>query len=592
MILQALYEYYQRKSNSDKSSIASEGFEKKEIPFIIVIDKDGNFLDLQFTGDSQNKKGKSFSVPKSIGRPGKNGWQIAFLLWDHYGYVLAHPKSKSEKDVQTALKQNKSFVEKILSLPDNIKNEEKIQAIIKFYENKQNSLVFKHQIWQDCEKVKGCYLSFRIARDLEIIPEQSYIKMYIEATLGEEKEDNTKGKTACLITGKRASIKRLHTAIPIGAESATKLVGFQVNSGYDSYGKEQGFNAPVSEAAESAYTTALKVLIKSEKNKYIISDSTFVFWSEKESEFTDDFASFFRDTRKDDPDYNSRAVRNLYESLHTGKLNDQSGNKFFLLGLCPANRARISVRFWKAGTVLDFAKKIRKHFDDLEIVKGEKDREYFGLAQLLKATALSYEQENIPPNLSGDMIRAILEDMPYPATLLNNCIARIRAEQSKKDKAGRLIRNVTSIRAAILKAYINRQIRYYNKQERSLTMSLDYENKSPAYRLGRLFAILEKIQEDASGGNLNTTIRDRFYSSASSSPSTVFPLLIRLKNAHLKKLSEGKKINKEKEIGEIMDGIPTILPSHLNLNDQATFAVGYYHQRQSFYQTKQDKKGE
>jgi CRISPR-associated protein Csd1 len=568
MILQALHDYYLRKSADPDSGIAPEGFETKAIPFLIVIDLEGHFKDLQATGDKTHKKGKQFLVPKGIGRAGKNAWKTAYLLWDHFGYVLAHPKGETQKDKDAAKKQNKTFVNKIRNLPDDIKKMPEVQAVLKFYEHDEKKKVFQRPSWGECTKINGCNLSFKIVGDRLIVPEKEFVASYISSNQ-DKGEDKNQGR--CLITGNKTTIQTLNTATAIiGSKSGAKLVAFQKNKGYDSYGKEQGFNAPVSIAAENGYTTALKALLSSENNQYILSGSTFVFWSEMPNDFENDFSLFFKDPPKDNPDKSVQAVKNLYEALHTGKLNEQEKARFYLLGLSP-NAARISVRFWKMGTVKEFAEKIRQHFDDLEIVKGKADREYLALGQLLRATALEYKSENIPPRLGGDMIRSIVEGSVYPTTLLNNCMNRIRAE-----------RHVTRARAAILKAYINRQIRIYKKGEKELLMSLDRENQSQAYRLGRLFATLERIQENAQPG-INTTIRDSFYSSASSNPSSAFPLLMRLKNAHLNKLKPGQKLNYEKKIGEIMDGISPIMPAHLNLNEQATFAVGYYHQKQSFY---------
>ncbi len=602
MILQALHEYYLRKAADSQSVIAPEGMERKEIPFIIVIDAQGNFIDFQDTRDStedngkKTKKGKSFLVPKSVGRSGKNSWQTAFLLWDHFGYVLAHPKSESDKDREMAHNQNTTFINKIKELPDNVKNQPEIQAVLKFYEKDEKHEVFEHQNWKDCAKISGCNMSFKIAGDRDIIPEKEFISSYIRENLtnnkiegnsNQERPEN-KNQLCCLITGKKSHIAELHTATAIfGAKSGAKLVGFQKNSGYDSYGKEKGFNAPISVSVESAYTTALKELIKSENNKYLLCGSTFIFWSEKQTDFENDFSIFFDPPKnQDDPDKAVKAVKSLYEALHTGKFNDQEKNYFYLLGLSP-NAARISVRFWKRGTVKDFAEKIKQHFDDFQIIQRDGNIAYFPLRLVLQNIALNEKDDKIPPNLAGDMVRSIIEGLPYPAILLNSCINRIRAEQSRKNKNGKPVDNVNCIRASILKAYINRQIRrdrFYNKREKELLMSLDRENKSISYRLGRLFATLEKIQKDASSRNLNSTIRDRFYSAASSSPASVLPSLIRLMNtAHFKKLNRGQQINYDNEICEIMDGIPPKMPAHLNLNEQATFAVGYYHQKQSFY---------
>lgn len=163
---------------------------------------------------------------------------------------------------------------------------------------------------------------------------------------------------------------------------------------------------------------------------------------------------------------------------------------------------------------------------------------------------------------------------------------RIRAEVSRKDQNGKALMNVTRPRAAILKACLNRFNRFYYKSEKEVTMALDRSNVNTEYRLGRLFAVLEKIQEEANPG-INATIRDRFYGAASATPITVFPQLLKLKNHHLAKLNPGRKVNFEKEIGEIFDAVKDELPAYLTLNAQARFAVGYYHQRQDFFKKKE-----
>jgi CRISPR-associated protein Csd1 len=267
-------------------------------------------------------------------------------------------------------------------------------------------------------------------------------------------------------------------------------------------------------------------------------------------------------------------VKSLYEAIHTGKLT-QSNERFYVLALAP-NAARISVRFFRQGRVKDFGEKIKQHFDDLEIVRGPRDPEYLSLYRILTSTALGYDMTNVPPNLAGAVIESILDGTPYPMTLLHQAMRRIRAEQ-----------NVTRARAAILKATINRFNRIHNKHEKEILMALDASNTNPGYRLGRLFAVLEKIQEEAQPG-INTTIRDRFYGAASTSPVAVFSQLLKLKNHHLAKLEHpGRRVNFEKLIGEIMSGIAEF-PAHLTLNDQAYFSVGYYHQRQDFFTSKKD----
>jgi len=573
MILQSLYDYYERKATEPESNIAPIGFEWKEIPFLIVIDKDGNAVRLEDTREKVGKKliGKKFLLPQSLGRSGSKAWATTFLLWDHYGYVLGHPKSDKEKDRDMAQKQLGAFIDKLQSLPDAIKRDEGVSAVLRFYEKEEYQKVFTFDNWQECAEINGCNLSFRLEGETKLILSRDAIKEYqtSQALVPDEQEQY---EALCLVSGKFGIVQRIHdsTAIP-GGQSTGKLVGFQRNSGFDSYGKEQGFNAPIGKYAHAAYTTALNTLTKSEANSMLVGDATTVFWAEKPCELEQSIPLFFSQPPKDDPDKGIRAVKQLYESIESGKLATESQNRFFVLGLAP-NAARISVRYWLTGTVQEFAEKIKQHFDDLEIVRGEKDEEFFSLHKLLSHTAFEYKISNVPPKLPAAVAKAVLEGIPYPVSLLHGCMRRLRAEQ-----------HVTRIRAAILKACINRYNRFHHKTEKEeITMSLDKTNMNPAYRLGRLFAVLERIQSNA----LNVeTIRERYYGAASSTPVTVFPKLIKLKNHHLAKLDERNRTFFERLIGEILDGLDGSgeMPRQLSLNEQARFAIGYYHQRQDLF---------
>jgi len=588
MILQALYEYYQRKAADPDSKIAPMGYEWKEIPFIIVIDKEGHFINLEDTryGDGSHKRAKAFLVLKTRGRTGSKASENANVFWDHWGFVLGQPKEKDDKKsneqlLKDAQKQKTTFIDQVKRFSEKYPDNIQFQAVSKFYTHKQFEELIVHENWKDCYKISGCNLSFRLSGEIGIVAEHPDLINEIKTSLENEKNGmsiNSDG--ICLISGERAPIAVLHSATPVpGGKSGGKLVGFQKNSGYDSYYKEQGFNAPVSKKAEDAYTTALNVLLgKDSKSKFKISDTSVIFWAQKQIDFEGQFSFFFNASDKDDPDRNAREIKALFESVHTGKLNTDGDTSFYILGLTP-NAARISVRFWRTGKVIDFATHIAKHFEDMEMVRSKNDeKEYFTIFNLLSNVSFGYKIDNVPPNLTGKIIESILDGSKYPDTLQQQCIRRIRAEQ-----------HVNRIRAAILKAYLNRKNEIDNNtNEKPIIMALDSDNKNQGYLCGRLFAVLEKIQEDAQPG-INATIKDRYYGAASSTPVTVFGRLLSLSNHHLAKLGRGSKTYYEKMIQEIMTGIISNgLPAHLSLDDQSRFAIGYYHQRQDLF-SKKDK---
>lgn len=583
MILRALYDYYQRKAADPESNIAPQGFEWKEIQFIIVIDYQGNFINLEDTrsGDGRQRRAKSFLVLKTKGRPGSKASEVANVLWDHWGYVLGQPKDATEKAQSDGIRQNMTFITQIKNLSTKYPDNNQFAAVCKFYEHEEAiHALLHHENWNECYRIPGCNLSFRIVGEANIVAEHDDLVKELDLNVEFDNGVNTStAKGICLITGKKSPIAILNSATPIpGGKSGGKIVGFQKKSGYDSYYKEQGLNAPISKSAEDAYTTALNVLLsKDSKNKFKLADTSVIFWSQKECFLENQFSFFFSVPPKDDPDQSIREVKALFEAIHTGIFNTEGDTSFYILGLAP-NAARISIRFWKMGKASDFATNIAKHFKDLEIVRSKKDeKEYFSLFNLLSNVSFEFKVDNIPPNLVGKVIESVLEGTKYPDTLQQQCIRRIKAEQ-----------HVNRIRAAILKAYLNRKIKTYITNEKIITMSLDFDNTNQGYLCGRLFAVLEKIQEEAQPG-INTTIKDRYYGAASSTPITVFGRLLNLSNHHLAKLSSSSKTYYQKMIQEIMTGIKSNgLPAHLSLDDQSRFAIGYYHQRQDLF-TKKEK---
>ncbi|ULA58348.1 MAG: Type I-C CRISPR-associated protein Cas8c/Csd1 [Nitrospira sp.] len=595
MILQALYDYYQRKPD-----LPREGFESKEVPFVIEVSKIGSVVQIEDTRslDGKKKRAKNYLLPQAA----KKSVNVAAnMLWGNAEYVLGLPDEKKladrkgkgkEGDYGDRLKDmHTAFVDAIKALPKGVQADEGVRAVLKFIDQtKPADLERFGEIWKEIRSTNP-NMTFRLQGDLELVCQRpSVINALNEAT------SEKGGDGICLLTGQKVKIERLHPLIKgvWGAQtSGANVVSFNLPS-FTSWGKEQGDNAPVGEKAAFAYTTALNYLLARDSRQRIqIGDASTVFWADKASSLEDQFADLFGEPPKDDPDRNARAIKSLYEAPKHGIAPiDDVQTRFFVLGLSP-NAARIAIRFWHVGTVAELARNIQQHFDDLEIIHPEFEMPYLSVFRLLLASAVQGKSENIPPNLGGDVMRAILAGNPYPTILLQGVVRRIRAEQSKRDeRTGKLMQNVTHARAALIKACLNRQGRSLKIAQKEVAVSLDFTNCNSGYRLGRLFAVLEKTQEEANPG-INSTIRERFYGSASATPLTAFPILMKLKNHHIAKLENpGRKINLERLIGEIMEGVNDF-PAHLSLADQGRFAVGYYHQRQAFFsKTTEIKQGE
>ena len=371
-----------------------------------------------------------------------------------------------------------------------------------------------------------------------------------------------------------------------GSQAIAKLVAFQVNSGYDSYGKKKCGNAPISSAAEFAYSTALNTLLaKDSHNKFMVGNRTFVFWASANDRVSDIAEqSFFdllgftsKDESEDDPNAKIENARKVFMAIYSGKLNTTLDNRFCILGLAP-NSARIAVVYWSETSLKDFAEMILRHFDDMALIDNRPNpKPYMGVKDMLSAVTLEGKQSEVTPNLPEAVIKSVFQGLPYPYTLFTSCIHRLKAESS--NKAGMRIGRI-----AILKAYLNR---INDPRNSKIQVMLDKDNTNQGYLCGRLFAVLDKVQEDANHIN---SIRERYMNAASSTPATVFATILNLSTHHAENLkNEGSKVYYEKLKQEIISKISADgFPAHLNLQDQGRFFVGYYHQRQDFFTKKED----
>lgn len=574
MILQALCEYYDRMEALGK--MPGYGREWRAIPYLIVINDKGDFVKLESTEEDVDgkKRAKQFSLPHGKGRSGKNSWAVAQSLWDHLGYVLALPEKMNyadKKAVEAAQKQKGAFVAELMRIAALNRDNKEIKAILAFYDKFNENLkrIEADALFDQMTKKDHTNVAFRL------IEEDAPVGVDASITFGEGEQENT---GLCLVTGKKLPIAVINSKVNIKNGGTTpKLVSFQKGSGFDSYHKQQGWNAPISVQADYAYTTALNTLLAPQsKNCFFFNNDTIVFWADRDNQLEDDFSFFFSVPPKDNPNRNVEAISHLMKAPWAGTLNDQTKGHFYLLILSP-NNSRIAVKLWEETTIQEMAANLRKYFSDLDIVHASRYRDYVSLMPLLKSIALQEDLKNLPPALFQEMVRSALEGLPLPRLVELHCLQRMKAEPHPKSQ------ETERCRAALLKAYLNRQ---HDNQHKQITMALDVENNNQAYLCGRLFAILERIQEEALG-DLNATIKDRYYGSFSRTPNLVMARLVDLSNHHLAKLPKGKQVFFEKLKGQVMDGInATGLPAHFNLDDQSRFAIGYYHQRQEFFKKK------
>ncbi|WP_414664409.1 type I-C CRISPR-associated protein Cas8c/Csd1 [Horticoccus sp. 23ND18S-11] len=581
--LRALDLLYDRLATDARYDLARPGYSAQKVSFCILLNPDGSLSAIQDERDTSGKKplARLLTLPGQAKPPGQ-GLNPCFL-WDNSTYLLGY-KTDDEKPERTA-KAFAAFRERHLALESTLADPG-VAAVCAFLRAWTPVRALEHKAQLDNFAATG-FGVFRVVGEHTYVHDRPAVAAHWSKTALAANPDATRGQ--CLITGDadqplaqliEPAIKGVKDAQAGGA----KIISFNCDA-FVSYGKDQALNSPISQSSAFRHATALNALLagpQSRLHRVQIGDATTVFWTGAPT-VTEGFLAAFLDGHTPGSeavaqDETLRArLGTFFEVLRSGggrafdRLTDDASTPFYVLGLSP-NAARLSVRFWHAGTLGSLVDHLRDHYEALRIVRppGPQNPEFPAAWQLLRQTGR--ESKDVSPLLAGPFLRAVLTGAPYPPTLASAVIARIRAD-----------RDLSYLRASILKAFLNRN------HDQTISMSLDPNRPEPAYRLGRLFAALEKTQEDALPG-INATIRDRFYSAASATPSTVFPRLLRTYQHHLTKAAAergiGLKVKRERLVQEICAGIAD-MPAHLGLEGQSLFALGYYHQRQAFF-TKAD----
>lgn len=582
MILQALVKHYEKLLEEVK--VPKKGWCQAKVSYGINLSKEGEIIGIIFFKREEQRGKKKVEVPISLMVPNmvtRSSGVSANFLCDNSKYLLGIDVNGFNKRTldcfQAAKEKHLQLLKKTVG--------DMAQAVCNYFEKWNPEKASENDIIKDRwdELTDGGNIIFCMGSDYA--QDDGEIKERWDEC-AEDSDDVQEG--ICLVTGEKTEISRIHKTIkgvPGAQSSGAALVSFNAPA-FESYGKEQSYNAPVGKYAEFAYTTALNYLLGQREYRFPLGDSMVVFWAESgKEEYQKTFLSWMN-PQVDNQEEMKKMFGNLQRGIRVDVEDIQLNmeQKFYILCLAP-NAARLSVRFFYQNSFGNIMENLSKHYQRMEIVKPAwVELDYLGIQKMLFETVNQKSKDKTPiPSMAAMVLNAVLQNNRYPETLYTDTLIRIRSEQG----------NVTCGRAAIIKAFL---IKNYNWKEGEKFMGLNEDCKEKAYVLGRLFAVLEFIQKDANPG-INATIRDRYFNSACATPASVFPILIKLKNSHMKKIereSAGTKMYYEKLLTELIGKIELSdnmqgFPSRFSLEEQGKFMLGYYHQVQKRYEKKEEK---
>ena len=551
MILQTMTEYYNEQLATGNPLYAPPGMELKRIHFVLLINLDGVLIDVE---QLQEK----VSVAKSRQRGGKDAPLTANRMWDSLGYVTGYASDLQQQ--VSAKRQYRSFVDEVETLCRKFPENRSFRAVYRFYsQTEQIERLFQHPLWEKIASQKGHNLSFRLVGEAMLAAQQQ--------ELCQADDDTAKGHSTCLVSGKKANIQLKHPAlyVPGGAGTGSKLIAFTKMCGYDSYYKHGGENAPVSVEVAESYAAALTGLLQqNSENNVVINKISFLYFTLPNTDFNRIFHSLL-----------NPSVKTCREEVFTIlKEYSHREEEFVLMAIIP-NAARLSVRLFLRTTIGVVVKNIRQFYEEMELSLAYSNQEALSMMSPLFAASPQGDISRLAPQLVVDYLNAIVTAAPLPVTLQSELLDRIR----EKRKPG-------GITTSLLKCYLIRN------QQNHIPMALDKENKNIGYLLGRTLAIVERAQELSTPG-INYTIRDTYYHVISVTPSAVFNRLMGLSSAYFRKIaSHGTAVFLKSQLSEVIGMLDDgKIPLRLSIDDQNCFALGYFHQRQTYF-TKKERQDE
>lgn len=592
MILQSLVRYYEILAADGECDIASPGYSVAKVSFAVNLSAQGELLGLLPLKMTALRGKKTVEIPKPMKVPEQEKKTVGVksnFLCENAAYIFG---VDSKGNAERALKCFQEFQRRHRQILQDVDCLE-AKALLRFIEQWNPEQAMQSPVLEPYmdELLSGAVLIFKLDGGA-YLHQVSAIQRAWEA---DRNKDGDSAQMQCLVTGKQLPFARLHPSIKgvKGAQSmGASIVSFN-DSAYESYGREkdQGLNAPVSQYATFAYTTVLNYLLADEKHKMTLGDTTIVYWAESPNPiYQDAFGGCFSPapTAVEEKQVQSKGteflVQSVVEKLMRGHniadfsdvLNPETD--FYILGLAP-NAARLSIRFFLHNTFGSFIENMQQHYKRMELEHASYEREIISIREMLEETvSKNATDKSASPLLAGAVSRAILMGQNYPALLMNAVMLRIRAEHEASYR-----------KTATIKAYLSKNFETYQEE---CKVALNEESNNKAYVLGRLFATLEKAQQDANPG-INATIRDRYFTSACATPGAVFPVLLRLSQHHIAKATYGGVSDKRiEQLLLKLDVENEPIPVHLSLNEQGVFILGYYHQKNANYKKKEGTENE
>lgn len=577
MLISALNDYYS--VLAEKNKVLPDGYDSIDVSYLIELTENGEIAgitDYRECHQEVNAKGgiKEFKTPKPVQFPKREGkTSINSEIVDHRPAYIFGIEEKGK-----GAEKHKKFVEKNLAFTEGM-TDPLVLAFRKFMETwKINP---EHPEIEKLGKEITKNFAFCLEGHPEILLQSTpEIKEKWEKEIEKLIETAPDEMAQCAISGNISKIARLHTQvkIPKGQSSGCSLICFN-NDSESSYGKEQSFNSNVSETVMNHYTEALKYLMKNEVNHTLIDDITLIHWAANGDEDYDEMFDWFTVSDKMDVDDTNKVLKAFTEGLKTGVNNLDLNNFYetldpnvmFYIAAIKPNSSRLAVKFFYRQSFGKVMENLVQHQKDLQIGNINKPVQLWQIKKELISPKST--NQNVDPSGMMKILEAVVNGTNYPDFLLNSIIRRVKTDSD--DEKNHYIK-FNDVRMGIIKACINRKLRLQGKGE-LIKMALDKKNDNPAYLCGRLFSVLEEIQQKASSYSLNRTIRDAYFSTASANPATVFPKLIALSQHHLSKL--GNPIYLTNEIVEITEKMGNTFPSNLSLVDQGIFMLGYYQQK-------------